>query len=119
MKLMKRIAAAMAAVAVVLMITLFVQVPEVKAAESGEAVTTEAASSAVGQKAIGAGIVVGLGALGGGIGMGLAIAKANEGTARQPEASDRIRTLLMLGLVFIETVVIYSLIVAILIIFVM
>jgi F-type H+-transporting ATPase subunit c len=70
-------------------------------------------------KAIGAAIVVGLAALGGAIGMGLAIAKSNEGVSRQPEAAGEIRTVMMLGLVFIETVVIYALIVAILIVFVM
>ncbi|MCR4946434.1 MAG: ATP synthase F0 subunit C [Lachnospiraceae bacterium] len=70
-------------------------------------------------KAIGAAIVVGLAAIGGTIGMGIAIAKSNEGVSRQPEAAGEIRTVMMLGLVFIETVVIYALIVAILIVFVM
>jgi F-type H+-transporting ATPase subunit c len=51
--------------------------------------------------------------------MGLAIAKSAEGISRQPEAEGKIRTTLMLGLVFIETAIIYALIVAILIIFVM
>ena len=40
-------------------------------------------------------------------------------TARQPEATSQIRTTMMMGLVFIETVIIYALIVAILIIFVL
>lgn len=70
-------------------------------------------------KAIGAGFAIGLAALGGAIAMGWSISKSNDGIARQPEAADNIRTLLMLGLVFIETVVIYSLIIAILIIFVL
>lgn len=70
-------------------------------------------------KAIGAGIVVGLAALGGAIAMGMAIANSVEGISRQPEAEGKIRTTLMLGLVFIETVVIYALIVAILLIFVL
>ncbi|MDD7434550.1 MAG: ATP synthase F0 subunit C [Peptoniphilaceae bacterium] len=39
--------------------------------------------------------------------------------ARQPEATGDIRTNLMLGLVFVETAIIYALIVAILIIFVL
>ena len=51
--------------------------------------------------------------------MGNAIAKSNDSVARQPEAGGQIQTLLMLGLVFIETVVIYALIVARLIIFVL
>ena len=53
------------------------------------------------------------------IGMGLAIGKSAEGISRQPEAAGNIRTSLMLGLVFIETVVIYALIIAILVIFVL
>lgn len=51
--------------------------------------------------------------------MGMAISKAVEGTARQPEAGDKIRTTLMLGLVFMETAIIYALLVVILIIFVL
>ena len=39
--------------------------------------------------------------------------------SRQPEAEGKIRTTLMLGLVFVETAIIYALIVAILIIFVL
>ena len=42
-----------------------------------------------------------------------------EAMARQPEATSQIRTTMMMGLVFIETVIIYALIVAILIIFVL
>lgn len=38
---------------------------------------------------------------------------------RQPEAEGKIRTTLMLGLVFIETAIIYALLVVILIIFVL
>ena len=53
------------------------------------------------------------------IGMGWAIAKSAEGVSRQPEAESKIRTMLMLGLVFVETAIIYALIVAILIIFVL
>ncbi len=94
------------------------------AAEAGEpaavaedaAVAAEAAAPSL--TAIGAAIAIGFAALGGAIGMGLAIAKAMDGIARQPEASGKIRSVLMLGLVFIETVVIYALIVAILIMFV-
>ena len=72
-----------------------------------------------GSKALAAAIAVGLAAAAGAIGMGVAIAKSAEGISRQPEAEGSIRTTLMLGLVFIETAIIYALIVAILIIFVM
>lgn len=82
---------------------------------------TEAAESAdsTGSKAIAAAIAIGLASAAGAIGMGIAIAKSSEGISRQPEASDKIRTGLMLGLVFIETAIIYALIVAILIVFVL
>lgn len=87
-----------------------VQVTE-QAAESG--------NDAIGDKAMAAALVVGLAAATGAIGMGIAIAKSADGISRQPEAEGKIRTTLMLGLVFIETAIIYALVVAILIIFVM
>ncbi len=86
------------------------------------AVTAQAETapeSATGSKAVAAGICVGLAAAAGAVGMGIAIGKSCEGISRQPEASGQIRTSLMLGLVFIETAIIYSLIIAILIIFVL
>lgn len=72
-----------------------------------------------GWKAMASGIAIGLAALGGTIAMGMAVAKSAESIARQPEADGKIRSAFMLGLVFIETVVIYALIVGILIIFVL
>lgn len=50
---------------------------------------------------------------------GHTVGKAAEIVAEQPEASGSIRTSMMMGLVFIETVIIYALIVAILLIFVL
>ena len=73
----------------------------------------------IGLKAIAAGIAVGIAAAGGAVGMGLATAKSTESIARQPEAEGKVRTTLMLGLVFIETAIIYALLVVILIIFVL
>ena len=77
------------------------------------------ADDATGSKAMAAAIAIGLAALGGAIAMGMAISKSAEGVSRQPEASGKIQGLMMLGLVFVETVVIYALVVAILIVFVM
>ena len=51
--------------------------------------------------------------------MGMASGKASESMARQPEIKGDIRTSFMLGLVFIETAIIYALLVVILIIFVL
>ena len=69
--------------------------------------------------ALAAAIAVGVPAAAGAIGMAIAIAKSNESIARQPEAKNDIRSGMMLGLVFIETAIIYALIIAILIIFVL
>lgn len=69
--------------------------------------------------ALAAAIAVGVAAAAGAIGMAIAIAKSNESIARQPEAKNDIRSGMMLGLVFIETAIIYALIIAILIIFVL
>lgn len=70
-------------------------------------------------KAIAVAIAIGLAAGGGAIAMGLAASKSVEGISRQPEAEGKIRTTFMLGLVFIETAIIYALLAVILIIFVL
>ena len=89
------------------------------AAVTAQAETETAPESATGSKAVAASICVGFAAAAGAVGMGIAIGKSCEGISRQPEAEGKIRTTLMLGLVFIETAIIYSLIIAILIIFVL
>ena len=87
------------------------------ASASASAVQSDSASTA--GKSIGSGIAIGIAAAGGAIGMGIAVAKAADGISRQPEAESKIRTTLMLGLVFIETAIIYALLVVILLIFVL
>ncbi len=62
---------------------------------------------------IGVGIAV-LTGLGAGIGMGLATKGATEAVARQPEASGKISTMLLIGLAFAETTAIYGFVIAIL-----
>ena len=79
----------------------------------------ETQDNTIGLKAIAAGIAIGIAAAGGAVGMGLTTAKSAEGIARQPEAEGKIRATMMLGLVFIETAIIYALLVVILIIFVL
>ncbi len=65
------------------------------------------------------GITVGLGlaAAGCGIGQGIAVSRAVEGVARQPEAASKINGMLILGLAFIESLVIYALFVGIILLF--
>lgn len=62
--------------------------------------------------ALAAGIGLGLAALGGGMGQGRAAAAALDGIARNPGAADKIRGPMILGLALIESLVIYSLIIA-------
>ena len=78
-----------------------------------------AADSAIPAKAIAAAIAIAAAAGAGAIAMGISIGKATEAISRQPEATDSIRGSLMIGLVFIETAIIYALIVAILVVFVL
>jgi len=75
-----------------------------------------AADNNVGLVAIGAGIAVLTGA-GSGIGEGQICAKAIEGMARNPEASNQLRSTMILGCALDETTGIYGLLVAILLIF--
>lgn len=63
-----------------------------------------------------AGIVIAIVATVGAICMMLSIRKAIDGIARQPEADGKIRSTLILGLVFIETAIIYALIISILLV---
>ena len=95
------------------------------AADKVEAAADPAATAAavegktLSTKAIAAAAVVAVVAAAGAVSMAVSIRKSVEGMARQPEAADKINSAMMLGLVFIETTIIYALIVAVLIIFVL
>lgn len=102
-----------------ILVSSFMFLGGVANAQETNVTKTQAVDSTTGSKAIAAGIAIGLTGLGGALGMGLAIAKSADGISRQPEAEGKIRSALMIGLVFVETVVIYALIVAILVIFVL
>ena len=94
-------------------------------ATTGTEVTQEvdtdatAESSLLGDKAIACGIAISFAAGLGALGMGIATGKSVEGISRQPEVENKIRTTFMLGIVFMETAIIYALLVVILIIFVL
>ena len=66
---------------------------------------------------IGAGIAV-LTGIGAGIGIGIATGKATEAIARQPEASGKIQSALILGAGLAEATAIYGLIIALVLVFV-
>ena len=68
--------------------------------------------------AIGAGLAI-LAGLGTGIGEGIAASKAVEAVGKNPEAESTIRTMLILGCGLTETVAIYGMLIAFLIMFVL
>lgn len=69
-------------------------------------------------KSIGAALAIGLGALGPGIGIGILAGKALEAIGRNPEASQKIQTTMILAIAFAEAIAIYALVVALIIMFV-
>ena len=68
--------------------------------------------------ALGAGLCMGLGAIGPAIGEGNAVGKALEGMSRQPETMGMLRTNMILGCAITESTGIYSLFIALLLLFV-
>ena len=76
--------------------------------EAAEAVT-EVAAWNIG---LGAGIAMGLAILGAGLGQGLLASKAMEGMARNPQAGGRIQIAMLLALAFPESLVLFGLVIA-------
>ena len=68
--------------------------------------------------ALGAGICMGIGAIGPGVGEGNAVSKACEAIGRQPESKGAVTSTMIMGCAIAETTGIYSLVIAILLIFV-
>ena len=76
-----------------------------------------AASVLVQWSIITAGFALGIAALGGALGQGKAVAAAVEAIAHNPSASNDIRANLLLGLVLIESLVIYVLLISLILLF--
>ena len=64
-----------------------------------------------------AGFGIGIAAFGTGIGQGLAVKSSVEGIARNPEASGKITVTMLIGLAMIESLCIYALVVALIILY--
>jgi F-type H+-transporting ATPase subunit c len=64
-----------------------------------------------------AGVAVAVGSLGPALGQGRAVSSALDAIARQPDASDRITRTLFVGLAMIESLAIYCLVVALILLF--
>lgn len=93
--------------------------PETAAAAEAQQEEEATAADSTKIKAICAAALIGLAASVAAVAMAVSIKSGSDNIARQPEAAGNIRTNVMLGLVFIETALIYALIVAILVIFVL
>lgn len=65
-----------------------------------------------GNIAMAAGLAIGAAAIGGALGQGKAAAAALEGIARNPQASGKLFTPMIIGLALIESLVIYALVIA-------
>jgi len=66
---------------------------------------------------IAAGFGMAIGSFGTGLGQGLAVKSAVEGVARNPGASGKIMTIMLIGLAMIESLAIYVFVVAMIILF--
>jgi F-type H+-transporting ATPase subunit c len=93
---------------VLLWAAFFVLVPMVALAAD------EAASSNAWGYALGSGLAIGLAALGCGIGQGLTAGNTTAGIARNPGAAGAMFTNFILGMVLIESISIYALVIALL-----
>jgi len=64
-----------------------------------------------------AGIGMAIGTIGTGLGQGIAISRAVEGVSRNPGASGKILTTMMIGLAMVESLAIYALVVSLIILY--
>ena len=69
-------------------------------------------------KSLAMAIALGVGAVGPALGIGMIASKAMEAIGRNPDASGKIQTNMILGLAFAEAIAIYALVVALIIKFV-
>ena len=84
------------------------------------ALAAEAAAASGGEEgkglyALAAALAITVGAVGGAIGQGMIGASAMEGLARNPQAQKNMFTSMILGLAFIESIMIYALVISIMI----
>ena len=83
--------------------------------EASNQATIEAAKKSLGYLGIGLG--VGLAAIGGGIGIGLLSASVADASARQPEMSGKLLTVMFIAAAFIEGLALFAIVVCMLCLF--
>ena len=78
----------------------------------------EGAAASVGGNALayGAGLAIAVAAFGGALGQSMAIKAALEGIGRNPSAAGKITTPMIIGLAMIESLVIYALVIALMLV---
>lgn len=96
----------------VISIAVIILIPVLSFAEEASGGSDMAKAEQVKFMALAAGLAIGIAALGGALAQGRAVAAGLEGIARNPSASGKIFTPMLLGLAFIESLVIYALIIA-------
>jgi len=69
-------------------------------------------------KLLAAALAIGLGAIGPGLGIGILGGKAMEAIGRNPEASSKIQSAMILAIAFAEAIAIYALVISLIIKFV-
>ncbi len=106
----RTVALMLLALALILAVTPVVFAEEA-AAEGGKAIDYYAMA------VLGCGLAIGLAAFGTGIGQGIGLSRACEGVARNPGASGKITTTLIIGLAMIESLCIYALVVVLIVLF--
>ena len=97
-------------------VTLLAPVAFAADANAGETLS-DAKLAYFGTAVLGCGLAIGLAAFGTGIGQGIGLSKAAEGVARNPGASGKITTTLIIGLAMIESLCIYALVVVLIVLF--
>ena len=95
----------------VLVLTLAVALTATVAFAEGAAAPAAAPAAGGLTAAVAALFAIAIAAFGGSIGMGLSISRAVEGIARNPEASGKIMTTMIIGLALIESLAIYTLVI--------
>lgn len=108
------------ALLLIALVMLFISAPLCLAEEAAAAETGGKTSNILyyALAALGCGVGIGLAALGTGIGQGIGLGGACQGVARNPGASGKITTTLIIGLAMIESLAIYALVVVLILIFV-
>jgi F-type H+-transporting ATPase subunit c len=95
------------------LVTVLFAVPAF-AQTAGAITVPEVVGSSLGLVTIGVGIMMGLAVLGGTMGQGRAAAAALEGMARNPAASDKLFTPLIISLALMESLVLFAFLIGIL-----